>query len=356
MRPGRARAKIGGHPVIRCFPGFLSGHPTRDMGASPHTTSDASTGPLRATPGRHELPRGRHERRSALRHGHQRFAGRFGFGVIVGAVALALFSGAVGAVGVVVLRPVATTVSHPAGSSAPTQPPVSPPPATIEQAAAKAIPSVVKLETATATQTEEGSGVVLSADGLILTSNHVVSMPVPAEAGPAVNTMATLADGRTAPFTIVGADAATDVAVVRVQGISGLSPITVGSSTGLHVGQSVVAIGSPLGLDSTVTTGIISALHRPVAGITGPGGSSTVFDAIQTDATMSPGSSGGALVNTAGELIGLISAIATMGAAYPGGPAGWIGVGFAIPVDQARRVADQLITSGNATNASLGHS
>jgi S1-C subfamily serine protease len=92
-----------------------------------------------------------------------------------------------------------------------------------------------------------------------------------------------------------------------------------------------------------------------VSGIVGPGSNNSVFDAIQTDATMSPGSSGGALVDTAGALIGLNSAIATMGAAYPGAPAGWIGVGFAVPIDQARRVADQLITNGQATNAALGH-
>jgi putative serine protease PepD len=277
------------------------------------------------------------------------------FGVIVGATALALFSGAAGAVGVVALRP-AAIVSLPSASSVLTQPPASPPPATIEQAAAKAIPSVVKLETATGTLTQEGSGVVLSADGFILTNNHVVSAPGIGQAGPAANTTATFADGRTAPFTIVGADTATDIAVVHVQGIAGLSPITMGSSTGLHVGQDVVAVGSPLGLDSTVTSGVISALHRPVSGIAGSGNSSAVLDAIQTDATMSPGSSGGALVNTTGALIGLNSAIATMGGAYPGAPAGWIGLGFAIPVDQARRVADQLISTGKVTNTSLGHS
>lgn len=299
-------------------------------------------------PGRHELPRGRHERRRALWL-------RSRFGAIVGAAALALLSGAAGAVVVVELRPVAATVSGPAGSAAPTQPPVNPAAATVEQAAARAIPSVVKLETAADTHTVEGSGVVLSADGLVLTNTHVVSTPGLGPAGAAVNTIATFADGRTAPFTVVGADNVTDIAVVRIQGISGLHPITMGSSTGLHVGQTVVAIGSPLGLDGTVTTGIISALHRPVSGIVGPGSSNSVLDAIQTDATMSPGSSGGALVDMAGALIGINSAIATMGAAYPGGPAGWIGVGFAIPVDQARRVADQLITNGQATNASLGH-
>jgi putative serine protease PepD len=330
-------------------------------------TTNTGTGHLHSA-GRHELPGGRHERR-AIRHGHQRFGGLQGrsfmssvvlwlrsrFGVIVGAAALALFSGAAGAVAVAELRP-AATVSDPSASSALTQPSASPPPATIEQAAAKAIPSVVKLETAIGTQTEEGSGVVLSTDGFILTNNHVVSTPRLRQAGPAVKTTATFADGRTAPFTIIGADTATDIAVVHVQGIAGLSPITMGSSTGLHVGQNVVAVGAPLGLDSTVTSGVISALHRPVSGIVGPGNSNAVLDAIQTDATMSPGSSGGALVNTAGALIGLNSAIATMGSAYPGGPAGWIGVGFAIPVDQARRVADQLIATGTVPNTSLGHS
>jgi S1-C subfamily serine protease len=311
-------------------------------------TADMGIGPQHAL-ARHELPRGgRHELRRALWP-------RPRFGVIVGAAALALFSGAAGAVGVVELRPAAATVSVPTGSAALTQPPASPAAATVEQAAAKAIPSVVKLETATDTRTVEGSGVVLSADGLVITNAHVVSMPGVGRADLAVNTIATLADGRTAPFTIVGADTGSDIAVVRVQGISGLHPIAMGSSTGLHVGQTVIAIGSPLGLDSTVTTGIISALHRPVSGIVGPGSNNSVFDAIQTDATMSPGSSGGALVDMAGALIGLNSAIATMGAAYPGAPAGWIGVGFAVPIDQARRVADQVITNGQATNAALGH-
>jgi S1-C subfamily serine protease len=310
-------------------------------------TTDTGIGPHHAV-ARHELPRGgRHER------GRARWP-RTRFGAIIGAAALALLSGAAGAVGVVELRPVAATAGGPPSSAALGQP-ASAATATVEQAAAKAIPSVVKLETATDSRTVEGSGVVLSADGLVLTNTHVVSTLGLGGAGPTVNAVATFADGRTASFNIVGADTGSDIAVVRVQGISGLHPITIGSSTGLHVGQRVVAIGSPLGLDSTVTTGIISALHRPVSGIAGPGSSNSVFDAIQTDATMSPGSSGGALVDMAGALVGLNSAIATMGAAYPGGPAGWIGVGFAIPVDQARRVADQLITNGQATNASLSH-
>ncbi|MEB3984172.1 trypsin-like peptidase domain-containing protein [Mycobacterium sp. 663a-19] len=269
-------------------------------------------------------------------------------GVIAGAAALALFSGAVGAVGVVALH---STAPAPRAPTAP----APPAPTTLEQGVAKAIPSVVKLETAIGPETQEGSGVVLDTDGFILTNNHVVATPGPGQAGPPVKATATFADGRTAPFAIVGADAATDIAVVRIQGVAGLRPITMGSSAGLQVGQSVAAIGAPLGLDGTVTTGVISALHRPVSGIVGPGSGDAVLDAIQTDATMSPGSSGGALVDAAGAMIGLNSAIATMGSGYPGGPTGWIGVGFAIPVDQARSVAEHLIATAAAANASLGH-
>jgi putative serine protease PepD len=319
-------------------------------------TTDAHTGPLR-TVGRHEWPAGSHELTGG-RHetpGPQRSRAllwlRSRFGFIVGAAALALFSGLAGALSVVELRPATPTVSAPP----PTQPAAAPAAATVEQAAAKAIPSVVKLETAIGDQTEEGSGVVLSADGFILTNNHVVAAPDPRQTGMAVQTAATFADGRSAPFAIVGADTSTDIAVVRVQGISGLRPITMGTSAGLHVGQNVIAIGAPLGLDGTVTTGVISALHRPVSGIVGPGSGNAVLDAIQTDATMSPGSSGGALIDTSGALIGLNSAIATMNATHPGGPTGWIGVGFAIPIDEAKVVADQLIAASAAPNTSLGH-
>lgn len=320
-------------------------------------TTDAHARPLR-TVGRHEWPAGSHElpggRHETPRPQRSRallwLRSRFGF--IVGATALALFSGAVGVLSVVELRPAAPVASAP---TAPTQPPADTAAATVEQAAARAIPSVVKLETAIGDQTEEGSGVVLSTDGFILTNNHVVAAPDPRQTGVAVHTAATFADGRSEPFAVVGADTSTDIAVVRVQGISGLRPIAIGSSAGLHVGQNVIAIGAPLGLDGTVTTGVISALHRPVSGIVGPGTGDAVLDAIQTDATMSPGSSGGALIDTSGALIGLNSAIATMNATHPGGPTGWIGVGFAIPVDEAKVVADQLIAAGAAQNASLGH-
>ncbi len=143
--------------------------------------------------------------------------------------------------------------------------------------------------------------------------------------------------------------------MVRVQGVSGLTPITLGSSTNLVVGQDVVAVGSPLGLEGTVTSGIISALDRPVAAGGDAQNQNTVLDAIQTDAAINPGNSGGALVNMNGELVGVNSAIATLGGdAGPQAQSGSIGLGFAIPVDQAKRIADELIQSGTASHASLG--
>jgi putative serine protease PepD len=256
------------------------------------------------------------------------------------------------------------------------------PPGSVEGVASKVVPSVVMLETDIGRQSEEGSGIILSTDGLILTNNHVIAAaagppkgpggppggPPGAPAPPAVpggpggagagsptpKTTVTFSDGRTAPFTVVGADPTSDIAVIRVQGMSGLTPISLGSSSDLHVGQPVVAIGSPLGLSGTVTTGIVSALNRPVSTTGESGNQNTVLDAIQTDAAINPGNSGGALVNMNGQLVGVNSAIATLGGDSPDAQSGSIGLGFAIPVDQAKRIADELIASGKASHASLG--
>jgi putative serine protease PepD len=226
----------------------------------------------------------------------------------------------------------------PAPAAAATQPAANTPAGSIEQVATKVVPSVVQLETGLGDEVAEGSGIILTADGLIMTNNHVVSAT-------ADGTTVTFADGRSAPFAVVGTDPTSDVAVVRAQGISGLTPITLGTSSNLRVGQQVVAVGSPLGLASTVTSGIISALHRKVSPSGEPTTPTTPLDAIQTDAPMNPGNSGGALVNMSGQLIGVNYAMATLAAA-PGSATGSIGLGFAIPVDQAKRVADALIATG----------
>ncbi|AGP62521.1 hypothetical protein OEM_09850 [Mycobacterium intracellulare subsp. yongonense 05-1390] len=257
--------------------------------------------------------------------------------------------------------------------AAPSVPAANMPPGSVEQVASKVVPSVVMLETDIGRQSEEGSGIVLSTDGLILTNNHVVAAaagspkppaglpgaPVPpgppgGPGGPTPKTTVTFSDGRTAPFTVVGTDPTSDIAVIRVQGMSGLTPISLGSSSDLHVGQPVVAIGSPLGLSGTVTTGIVSALNRPVSTTGESGNQNTVLDAIQTDAAINPGNSGGALVNMSGQLVGVNSAIATLGGESPDAQSGSIGLGFAIPVDQAKRIADELIATGKASHASLG--
>jgi len=217
-----------------------------------------------------------------------------------------------------------------------------------EQVAAKVLPSVVRLQVRGRTVSGEGSGVVLSADGLILTNNHVVEAA--ADGG---EITAVFSDGRRASVEINGRDPSSDLAIVRAKDVSGLTPADLGRSDDLVVGQQVVAIGSPLGLSGTVTTGIISALNRPVRAGGRSSDQTTVLDAIQTDAAINPGNSGGPLVDDQGRVIGINSAIATV-SADSGGQSGSIGLGFAIPIDQVRRVADELTRNGKATQAVLG--
>ncbi|TCK26693.1 S1C family serine protease [Pseudonocardia endophytica] len=223
----------------------------------------------------------------------------------------------------------------------------------VEQVAQRVLPSVVQLRVEggalASGQLGEGSGMVVSPDGLVLTNNHVVE---PAASGGTLR--AVFQDGRTATVRIVGRDPESDIALVKAD-ITGLTPVELGNSDGVRVGQQVTAFGSPLGLGGSVTTGIVSALNRAVSvggdegGATRPTASSTVLSALQTDAAINPGNSGGPLVDMQGRVIGINSAIATAG---PGG--GSIGVGFSIPVNQAKRIADQLRTTGKATHAILG--
>ncbi len=224
-------------------------------------------------------------------------------------------------------------------------------------AVAKAVsPSVVSIDVTTQQGSGAGSGVILDDNGHVLTNNHVV--------GNATGTgsiSVTLADGRTFEASIVGTDPSTDLAVIKLASApSDLTPISLGDSAVLKVGDPVMAIGNPLGLSGTVTTGIVSALNRPVS--TGeaspsPDGQTSsdtvVTNAIQTSAAINPGNSGGALVNAKGELVGINSAIASLGASQ-GSQSGNIGIGFAIPVKEAQSIADQLIKTGQAEHAFLG--
>jgi putative serine protease PepD len=225
------------------------------------------------------------------------------------------------------------------------------PAGSVEQVAQKVLPSVVQLQVRGQRAAGEGSGVVLSSDGLILTNNHVVD--VAASGG---QIQAVFQDGKSVSADVVGRDPTSDLAVVKANGVTGLTPADLGRSDDLRVGQQVVAIGSPFDLNGTVTSGIVSALNRPVrAG--GEGGDQTsVLDAVQTDAAINPGNSGGPLVNMQGQVIGINSAIYSPNQGGLGGnqQAGSVGIGFAIPIDQARRTADQLSTSGKATQTVLG--
>jgi putative serine protease PepD len=202
------------------------------------------------------------------------------------------------------------------------------------------------------TQTGEGSGVIMSEDGYIVTNNHVVAGAQGATVG------VQFSNGKKVQAKIVGTDPKTDVAVVKVE-LSGLTAAKFADSDGVQVGDTVLAIGSPLGLSGSVSAGIVSALHRTIS-VGGEEDNSpfrtdsgsartTIGDAIQTDAAINPGNSGGALVNTNGEVIGINTAIATNG-----GGAGNIGVGFSISSNKAKSVAEQIIKGGKVSHPFLG--
>jgi putative serine protease PepD len=278
---------------------------------------------------------------------------RRGSGALVTGVAVLalLVGGGAGALGGYLVADSTTAnapVTNALDQKKPAEQASSAPVGSVEAVAEKVSPSVVQLQVEGRSSAGEGSGFVISSDGLILTNNHVV------EAAAAQGRItAVFQDGTSATATIVGRDPTSDVAVVKAAGKSGLPVVDLGRSTDMKVGQGVVAIGSPFELAGTVTSGIVSSLHRPTrAG--GEGGSqTTVMDAIQTDAAINPGNSGGPLVNMRGEVIGINSAIYTppTGGSAQGGS---VGIGFAIPIDQARRTADEIAKTGKATQTVLG--
>lgn len=226
-------------------------------------------------------------------------------------------------------------------------------------AASNAAPSVVTLAVSAADGSGSGSGVALTEDGYVLTNAHVVTLGGLTQDA---NITVQLWDGSVFPAKLVGYDTVYDLAVVKVE-VTGLKPIAFADSDNLNVGESVVAIGAPLGLASTVTQGIISALNRTIQVASaevsenpglqfwnGTGSAPISLQVIQTDAAINPGNSGGALVNNQGELIGINVAIATAG----NGESGSIGVGFAIPSNTAFRISQEIIDTGNATHGLLG--
>ncbi len=214
----------------------------------------------------------------------------------------------------------------------------------------KDLPSIVTITARKGTSGGTGSGEVIRSDGYILTNNHVIS--VAAEGG----TIEVLFnDGKTAPATLTGRDPQADLAVIKVTGQPSLPVIPFGSSSSVVVGEPVVALGAPLGLSNSVTTGIVSALDRTVQVPSDNGQTATLASAIQTDAAINPGNSGGSLVDCSAALVGVPSAGAVAPSTGPGGGStGSIGLGFAIPVDLAKSISDEIIATGSVTHAYFG--
>lgn len=237
---------------------------------------------------------------------------------------------------------VAGTSGTPAlAPAAPTAPLVE---GSIGEIAASTLPSVVSILAEGDVESGSGSGFVIRPNGYILTNNHVVDLA--AEGG---KLTVVFHDGERAEGTVVGTNPSYDLAVVKVDR-RGLPTVPLGDSSQVRVGDIAIAIGAPLGLDGTVTSGIVSALDRPV--IAGDSQEDASYiNAIQTDAAINPGNSGGPLLNSAGSVIGVNSAIATLAI---GGEAGSIGLGFSIPSNSAKRIADELIATGSSRTPLLG--
>ncbi|WJV46367.1 S1C family serine protease [Streptomyces flavofungini] len=219
--------------------------------------------------------------------------------------------------------------------------------------AASALPGVVTLHVRGDDGAGTGTGFVLDAKGHILTNNHVVE-----PGGSGGNISVTFSGGETAAAKVVGRDAGYDLAVVKVSGVRGLKPLPLGNSENVQVGDPVVAIGAPFDLANTVTSGIISAKERPITagGEKGDGSDVSYVNALQTDAPINPGNSGGPLVDSRARVIGINSAIRSAGndSGPDGGQSGSIGLGFAIPINQGKRVAEELINTGRATHPVIG--
>ncbi|MGW5239559.1 trypsin-like peptidase domain-containing protein [Monashia sp. NPDC004114] len=263
--------------------------------------------------------------------------------IVTGVVALCLLSGVIGGVA----GHVAEDRINLGGTTLPTPGPgaTSRPAGSVANIAANVLPSVVTIKVDGGSEgSATGSGFVIDRLGHVLTNNHVV------EAAPNGEIQVVLSTGDTEKATVVGRDASYDLAVLKIAR-SDLTPLTLGQSDKVVVGDQVIAVGAPLGLDQTVTTGIVSAMNRPVT--PGDGTEASYINAIQTDAAINPGNSGGPLLDMTGQVIGVNSAIARV-PGTSGSTGGSIGLGFAIPSDQARRTADQLIATGKATHPIIG--
>ncbi len=266
--------------------------------------------------------------------------------LIVATVLALLLGGGGAAIGVWAGSRLPAVLTDPAFSVASVAPAVERPAGSVAVIAARVIPAVVSIEIRSGDTGDTGSGVVIDGKGYVLTNNHVITLA-------ATDSSATLtvvfSNGKRVPGTIVGRDPASDLAVIKAN-VTGATVAQLGNSSKVLVGDAVIAVGSPLGLAGTVTTGIVSATRRPVR-LAGPDSdTNAVIDALQTDAAINPGNSGGPLVDATGAVIGINSAIRTLG----GDANGSIGLGFAIPVNYAENVAQELIRTGKAVHSTMG--
>jgi putative serine protease PepD len=230
------------------------------------------------------------------------------------------------------------------------------PAGSVQSVANKVLPVVVTIAAEFQGQSgvngDTGSGIIISSDGKIMTNNHVIS-----DAADGGHIQVIFANGKSVTASVVGRDPTTDIAVIQAKGVTGLPVAQLGNSANLAVGQDVVAIGAPFELSGTVTSGIVSSLHRPTEAGDGGNSQTTVLDAIQTDAPINPGNSGGPLVNMQGQVVGINSAIYspnTGGGLQGQSQGGNVGIGFAIPIDQARRIANEIVKTGQAIQTVLG--
>ncbi|MFB7657000.1 MULTISPECIES: trypsin-like peptidase domain-containing protein [unclassified Streptomyces] len=337
-------AAPGGEPV---GVGSHAPEPTAVQGAEPPLDPWGRYDPWAASPAPEPLqhsgrpPGAPDERRRGVRKA-----------LIGGALLIALISGTVGgAIGVYLERNggVGTVELPQAGAESAERAPGS-----VAALAGRALPSVVTLHVNGSDAAGTGTGFVLDDRGHILTNNHVVD-----PAGDGGEITVTFNSGDTAEATVVGRDSGYDLAVVKVKGVSGLTPMPLGNSDNVRVGDPVVAIGAPFDLAGTVTSGIISAKERPITagGEEGDASDVSYVDALQTDAPINPGNSGGPLLDSQGRAIGINSAIRSAGggsAESEGGQSGSIGLGFAIPINQGKRVAEELINTGKASHPVIG--
>lgn len=339
-RPSNGDDSLGRPPVIPAGPDEVEkpGDPWRDPSSAASLGPPALAAP--EPPAGEIVPGERFTLRQAL------FDHRLRPSAIIGMLLAALLVGGIGAViGVFAANRLPAAVTDPSFQLATVAPAITREPGSVADVASRVLPSVVSLEVRTGDTGETGSGVVIDGAGYILTNNHVIST---AATDPSAQLTVLFNDGSRVPGIIVGRDPLTDLAVIKVD-VSNATVAQLGDSAALAVGDPVIAIGSPLGLAGTVTTGIVSAKDRPVRLQGGGSDTDAVIDAVQTDAAVNPGNSGGPLVDASGAVVGINTAIRTLG----GDSNGSIGLGFAIPITMATSVAEQIIQSGAVQHSTM---